>query len=404
MTSLVWLLLGALIGACAVLFLARTLYLAPRIALTVERDLLRERVEELGRDHQEERRTADLLAPLGQTLQRMERQVGVLERDRVEQYGELGARLDQVGSATAVLRRETATLAGALTSSTVAGTWGETQLRRVLEHAGMLSRCDFEEQAGAHTREGAAVRPDVVVRLPGERRLVIDSKAPVATYLAAYADGLSEDERVAARAAHAASLARHLDALAAKSYWSAFAQTPEMVIAFVPSDAMLSAALRADPGLFERAMGRKVVLASPSTLLALLRTVALGWQQDQLSANAQELLELGHTLYERLATLGRHADKLGTSLRRSVESYNALLGTLESRVLVTARRMHELGLADAPPAVHAPVDQPVRPLTAAELIDRLDEDTARPMLDFRTSGGPDSPGEHMSGQRSEPAS
>ena len=386
------LLVGAVIGAALGALVVRAVYVARIVALSTERDLLRERIVDLQHADRDDQRTAGILAPLGETLLRVERQVGVLERDRIEQWGELGARLDQVGSTTTRLQQETAALAGALKSSNISGTWGETQLRRLLEHAGMLARCDFQEQVSARAGDGATVRPDVVVHLPGERTLVIDSKAPLTSYLAAQREGIDEAARSAALQAHARALSGHLDALAAKGYWTAFAGSPEMVVAFVPSDAVLSAALLADPAIFERAIARRVVLASPSTLLALLRTVAFSWRQDDLNANARELLELGRTLYERLATLGQHTDKLGSTLHRSVEAYNALLGTLESRVLVTARKMHELGLADQPPATPSPLQDAVRPLTARELIDAVDADmigagdTTRPQLDFRTGG------------------
>jgi DNA recombination protein RmuC len=173
-----------------------------------------------------------------------------------------------------------------------------------------------------------------------------------------------------------------VDSLATKAYWSAFTNTPEMVVCFVPGDAILAAALAGDPALFEYSQARRVVLASPGTLLALLRTVAFTWQQDALTENAQLLLKLGSELYARLGTLGTHANKMGASLQKSVESYNALVGALESRVMVTARKMHELGLAETLPATTAPVETASRPLTATELIAALDSETARPELDL----------------------
>ncbi len=401
------LLLGVALGALLTALYLRLLYTGRTLSVTTERDLLRQRITDLEIAEREDQRTAGVLTPLGETLLRVERQVAVLERDRIEQWGELGARLDQVGDSTARLQRETASLAGALKSSNVTGTWGETQLRRILEHAGMLARCDFEEQATVHLRDGGIARPDVVVHLPGDRILVIDSKAPLTSYLTAQQDGLDITAREAGLAAHSRALSKHLDALASKAYWTAFRQSPEMVVAFIPSDAVLSAALLADPAIFERSMARKVVLASPSTLLALLRTVAFSWQHDDLRTNAAELLELGKSLYERLATLGKHTDKLGGSLKRSVEAYNALLGTLESRVLVTARKMHELGLADTPAPTPLPIDTAIRPMTARELIDAVDTDISdsgevtRPQLDFRT-GSRKSSGDDA--QRSAPAS
>jgi DNA recombination protein RmuC len=300
--------------------------------------------------------------------------VGTLERDRQAQFGELGERLGHVTSTTNALRDATATLAGSLNASTIRGTWGEVQLRRVLEHSGMLARCDFDEQVSAVSTHDRGVRPDVLVHLPGEKILVIDSKAPMTAFLGAQADSLDPLERTRLLSAHATSLRGHVESLAAKAYWSAFTTTPQMVICFVPGDAILASALGADPTLYEYAMSKKVVLTSPGTLLALLRTVAFTWQQDALTANAQALLKLGNELYSRLGTLGSHATRMGASLQKSVESYNALVGALESRVMVTARKMHELGLADGPLPETQPVETAPRPLTAAELIVVLDSD------------------------------
>ena len=250
----------------------------------------------------------------------------------------------------------------------------------------MLSRCDFDEQVSAVSSHDRGVRPDVLVRLPGDKCLVIDSKVPMTAFLAAQADSIDPSERARLLGAHAGALRAHVESLAAKAYWSAFTTTPEMVVCFVPGDAILASALGADPTLYEHAIGKKVVLASPGTLLALLRTVAFTWQQDALTANAQALLKLGSDLYSRLGTLGSHAAKMGASLQKSVESYNALVGALESRVMVTARKMNELGLADSPLDEIAPVEPAPRPLMAAELIvsssDVLDPDRAGPESDL----------------------
>jgi len=246
----------------------------------------------------------------------------------------------------------------------------------------MLARCDFEEQVSAVSTHERGVRPDVVVRLPGDKCLVVDAKAPLTAFLSAQADGIDSTERSRLLAAHGTSLRGHVDSLAAKAYWSAFTNTPEMVVCFIPGDAILAAALAADPALFEYAQARRVVLASPGTLLALLRTVAFTWQQDALTANAQLLLKLGSELYSRLGTLGSHATRMGASLQKSVESYNALVGALESRVMVTARKMHELGLAQTPLPEAEPVETAPRPLSATELIAALDPEVARPELDL----------------------
>lgn len=386
MEILVAALAGMLIGAVVAWLVAQVLFTGRSAALSTERDLLRERVIDLEAAIGDDAQTATMLAPLRDALVRVERQVGTLERDRVEQFSQVSVQLADVTTSTNALRSQTASLVGSLNASTIRGNWGEVQLRRVLEHAGMLSRCDFEEQVSAVSSHERGVRPDVVVRLPGDKCLVIDAKAPLTAFLGAQADGIDTAERARLLASHATALRGHVDSLTTKAYWSAFTNTPEMVVCFIPGDAILAAALAADPALFEYAQARKVVLASPGTLLALLRTVAFTWQQDALTANAQLLLKLGSELYARLGTLGSHATRMGASLQRSVESYNALVGALESRVMVTARKMHELGLAETPLPEACPIETAPRPLTATELIAALDSsvlaDMARPELDL----------------------
>ncbi len=330
--------------------------------------LMQSRIGELLAERADDNAAHGDLTPVREGLARMERAIGVLERDRVEHFGELGERLAEVTAVTTALRTETATLAGSLNASAVRGSWGETQLRRLLEHAGMLARCDFDEQVMVDSPDGR-LRPDAVLRLPGDRSLVIDAKAPMTSFLRAQADGLAGEQRRDLLRAHAAALRGHVDVLGSKKYWAAFPDTPEMVVCFVPSDAVLASALDADPALFDHAHGQHVVLASPGTLLALLRTVAYAWQQDALSEHARELLRLGSELYARLGTLGDHVGRLGSALRRSVESYNSLVGTLESRVLVTARRMQELDLASGSVTEPTPLTAAPRPLTSAELLE-----------------------------------
>ncbi|WP_151526059.1 DNA recombination protein RmuC [Serinicoccus kebangsaanensis] len=342
-------------------------------------------------------RTAAELAPLRSALERVERQVRTLERDRVEHFGQVGEHLDQVAAQTRALQEQTAALSGALSASGTRGTWGEVQLRRVMEHAGMLARCDFDEQVSAISRHDARVRPDAVVRLPGDKVLVIDSKAPLTAFLRAQAPGRPGDEVDALLRDHAAALRGHVEALAGKEYWTAFTTSPELVICFVPSDAVLAAALRAAPDLYDHAQARKVVLASPATLLAVLRATALAWQQDTLASNAQEVLELGTELHHRLSTVGRHTRAMGSALRRSVETYNQLVGTLESRVLVTSRRMTELGLAQEAPEPLPTLAVAPRPVgedwLAAELSEgtpgRDDADDADPAPAARPQGRPE---------------
>ena len=367
-----WIIPTALTAAALGLFigwwLARSAGSAELARTRAERDLLGQRASALEAAQQDDRHTAAELAPLRMTLSRVEAQVRELERDRQEQFGSVGERLGEVARQTAELREQTAGLSGALNSSGVRGTWGESQLRRILEVSGMLARCDFDEQVTAVSSHGAGVRPDVVVRLPEDKLLVLDSKAPLGAFLQAQSDGITPGERTGLLRQHARSLRGHVDSLAAKSYWSAFTTTPEMVICFVPSDAVLAAALQAAPELYDHAQSRKVVLASPATLLALLRALAFAWQQDTLAGNARELVRLGTELHQRIGTLGRHVTTMGSALRRSVETYNSMIGTLESRVMVTSRSLQEIGIAESAHPGLEPVTTAVRPLTSAELL------------------------------------
>ncbi|WP_109472144.1 DNA recombination protein RmuC [Ornithinimicrobium cavernae] len=356
--------LGLLIGW----MLARSSASAALARTRAERDLLGERLTARESLDEDDRQTAAELAPLRLALSRVEAQVRELERDRQEQFGSVGERLGEVARQTAELREQTAGLSGALNSSGVRGTWGESQLRRILEHSGMLARCDFDEQVSAVSQHEVTVRPDVVVHLPQDKVLVLDSKAPLSAFLRAQADGLPHDERTGLLRQHARALRGHVDSLAGKAYWSAFRTSPELVICFVPSDAVLAAALQAAPDLYDHAQSRKVVLASPATLLALLRALAFAWQQDTLEGNARELVRLGSELHQRLGTLGRHVTAMGSALRRSVETYNSMIGTLESRVMVTSRSLQEAGVAGPGHPTLEPVTAAVRPLTAPELI------------------------------------
>ena len=364
---LIGLLVGSLLGAVIAGLWARSGLLARSAAAEAERDVLRERVGDLEAARVDDAEAAALLGPLRDTIGRVERQVGSLERDRAQQFGQLGERLTEVSRSTESLRAETATLATALNSSTVRGAWGEVQLRRVLELSGLLARCDFDEQVTRVSRHGSTVRPDAVINLPGGRNVVVDSKAPMSHFLQAHGDTVSELERAELLAAHATALRRHVESLAGKAYWTAFTRSPEVVVCFVPGEAILASALADDPGLYEHALSRKVVLASPGTLYAVLRTVGAIWQQDALEQNARELLAIGQELHARLSTLGGHVTAMGQSLARSVEQYNRFVGTLESRVLVTARRMHELHLTSESPPALAPHEDGPRSTSAPEL-------------------------------------
>ena len=382
MELVVLLVLGLCAGVLAGWWVARASAAGQVAAARTEAELLRERVVDLEATLADDAQTAAALAPLREALVRVEQQVGTLERDRTHQFAALETTIAQVRQSTAELGRQTQSLAGSLNSSTVRGSWGEVQLRRVLEHAGLLARCDFDEQVTRVSRHEQRVRPDVVVRLPGDKHLVVDSKAPMRAFLAAQADDLDGAERGRLMREHATSLKAHVGALAAKDYWLAFHASPEMVVCFVPSDAMLAAALAADPSLHEDAMSRRVVLVGPGALLALLRTVAFTWQQDALTAHAQEVMRLGRELYDRLGTLGSHTARMGTALQRSVEAYNQMVGALESRVLVSARRMHEAGVVEAPLPAPAPLETGPRVLTALELIEAATAPDERPQLEL----------------------
>jgi DNA recombination protein RmuC len=372
--TLLALALGLLLGSAATAAVSRTVLLARQARVAAERDLLQARVSDLESAAAQDRELTSVLTPLRDSLGRVERQVATLERDRVEQYARLGQQLQTVTASGEALRDQTAALAGALRSSNSRGMWGETQLRRVVEHAGMLARVDFTEQPSATAPDGRTARPDLVVHLPGGKNLVIDAKAPMTAFLDAVARADTDAaERSRLLSSHAKALRGHVDTLASRAYWQTFTPTPEMVVCFVPGDAVLAAALDADPALHEDAMAKHVVLASPATLLALLRTVAYTWQQDALAGNAKLLFEVGRELYDRLGTLGSRTAKLGGTLHRAVEDYNALVGTLERRVLVTARRMKDLDLTSAELPTPDVVETTPRPLTAVELLDDLEQ-------------------------------
>lgn len=375
---LVALMVGALVGAMVARSSARHQVASDVAAARAERDLLSGQLEAQRIAGDDDRAVAAELAPLRATLDRVAAHVHTMERDRVEQYGQLGSVLRSVAAGTEALGQETSALSGALNSSGVRGAWGEAQLRRVLEHAGMLARCDFDEQVSALTRHDAKVRPDVVVRLPGSKSLVIDAKAPLTAFLQAQGDQVSPTERDQRLQQHAAAVRRHVETLAGKEYWSAFVDSPELVICFVPSDAVLASALRTQPDLYDYAQSRNVVLASPATLLAILRATAFAWQQEALQNNAAEVLRLGSSLHSRLGTLGKHVHAMGTSLTKSVDAYNRFVGTLETRVMVTSRKMADLDVVATEHDDIPVIDSAIRRMTNADLLE-AELDVATPV-------------------------
>ena len=326
-----------------------------------------------------EARAADH-AVVREGLDRLHDRMRDLEHHRVSWQSQLKEQVEEMRLSTESLRRETASLATALRRPQVRGRWGELHLRRAVELAGLVARCDFDEQvtlrhdaATGTGPGGAALRPDMVVHLAGGKQVVVDAKVPLDAFLdATSAD--DEDEQLAHLRRHARQLRQHVDTLGGKAYWRALPATPEFVVLFVPGESFLSAALESDPELLEYAAARQVVLATPTTLIALLRTIAHAWTQETLADKVREIHLLGRELHERLATMGDHLDKVGRSLTAAVGAYNRAVGSLESRVLVTARRFSELEVTqDALPAPEPVTDAP-RQLSAAELLDAVAEE------------------------------
>jgi len=309
------------------------------------------------------------VAPVKDSLDRFDRRLRDLESSGVAWQERLAAQVEAVRVTGEQLRRETVSLATALRRPQVRGQWGEMHLRRAVELAGMVDRCDFTAQPTVHTADGVQ-RPDLLVQLAGGRQVVVDAKVPLDAFLSAgdaAADG-DDDGHRQHLSRHAAQVRAHVDALAAKAYWRQFAPTPEFVVMFVPGEAFLAHALDADPSLLEYAATRRVVPATPTTLIALLRTVAYAWTHESLADSAREVQTVARELYDRLGTLGGHVDKLGRSLTTAVGAFNSTVGALEGRVLVSARKLHDLHVGDHPPRPSVVVEQTVRPVSAPELV------------------------------------
>ena len=310
--------------------------------------------------------TRDAVAPVRESLDRFDGRLRELEASRVEWHAQLREQVESVRVSGESLRRETASLASALRKPAVRGRWGEMHLQRAVELAGLVQRCDFTQQATVRTPDGVQ-RPDMVINLAGGKQVVVDAKVPLDAFLDATQTDDEHDSR-AALTRHARQLRQHTDTLAGKAYWRQFPSAPEFVVLFVPGEAFLSAALESDPSLLEYAATHRVVLATPTTLIALLRTVAYAWTQESLASGAREVHALARELYERLGTVGEHLDRLGRSLTGAVGSYNKAIASLETRVLVTARRLHELDVGHDDLESPHPIEEAVRPLSAAELL------------------------------------
>jgi DNA recombination protein RmuC len=297
-------------------------------------------------DLETRRRAIDeLVRPLADSLAKVDAQLREVERSRAEQGARVEKQLELLASAQATLQAETANLTQALRNPAVRGRWGELQLKRVVEMAGMLEHCDFVVQRTADPAD-SRLRPDLVVRLPGGLQIVVDAKTPLAAYLAAW-DCEDETERAEHLREHARLVRDHLRELGAKSYWEQFRPAPEFVLMFLPGEVFFSQALAQDPSLIEYGVQRRVILASPTTLISVLRAIAYVWQQERVAQNARAISDLGRELCERLRTMTGHFMSLGKDLDRAVLAYNRAIGSLESRVLASARRFAELGASDA---------------------------------------------------------
>jgi DNA recombination protein RmuC len=315
----------------------------------------------------ENRRAAveSLVSPLKETLARVESQLRESDAQRRATHAALTEQVTIARQSSDELRTQTQALVSALRRPEARGRWGEMQLRRVVELAGMSARCDFDEQVGVTTSEGA-LRPDMVVHLAGGKHIVVDSKVSLAAYLEA-AEATNDEVREARLGAHARHLRDHVDRLSAKAYWAALSPAPEFVVLFIPGEAFLAPALERDSGLLEYAVSRRVHIATPTTLVSMLRTAQYAWQQEALSENAKAVFDVGRELYERISSLGGHVERLGRALTSAVTTYNETVGSLESRVLVSARRLQALGVVEAGQDAPRPVEKSTRPLSAPEL-------------------------------------
>lgn len=397
---IVALLIGIAVGALGVLLLLRPALLERRrrtdqvielerelaaveAALDAERTVLDERVEAAVKALSAEaldQNTARLLEladsrlsgyvrPLKDSLEKMDQQLQGVERVRQEAYGALTEGVRQLRADQERLRTETGNLATALRAPHVRGRWGEIQLRRVIELAGMLEHCDFEEQRTHTDGDGNALRPDVTVKLPGDKQIVIDSKVPLIAYLEAVREDATEDVRRAAFADHARHVRDHIQKLGQKAYWRQLPSTPEFVVMFLPDESFLRAALEHDSSLQEYALANNVIPATPTNLIGLLRAVHYGWQQETVAQSAREVSDLGRELYKRLATMGAHFSKLGRSLDGAVKAYNETVGSLERNVLPQARKFEKHGITGVEVPEIQPVERQTRALAAAELVE-----------------------------------
>jgi DNA recombination protein RmuC len=351
---------------------------------------LREQVAQLTEQHRrevaerekakaDESKVLQHMAPIAEQLKAMHQKVDVIEKQRHEQHGKLEEQIKATRETAELSRAAAGQLAAALSNNSARGAYGETQLRTVVESSGMVRHVDFFTQETVQTESGGR-RPDMVINLPGGKQMAVDAKMPLADYLRAGGTDLDDVRRGQLLAQHTKAVKSHIDALAAKSYWSGLSASPEFTIAFIGNDAALNAALDVDPSLMEYAFGKGIVLATPANLWSLLKTVAFTWQQDALTEDAKALFDLGKQLYDRISTMAGHVTKLGRSIETSVNDYNKFVSSLETRVLVTARKLDAVDESKLIPTPKE-IDEQPRRIVADEFIEAL-SDVERPELEL----------------------
>lgn len=294
---------------------------------------------------QKEKAIEQLVKPIRESLEKTERQIQNIEKERKEAYGALHKHIETMNLTQQALRDQTQNLVQALRRPEVRGQWGELTLKRLAELAGMVEHCDFYQQENIKTDEGRQ-RPDMIVRMPDGREIVVDVKTPLDAYLSAI-ESTDDEQRQQHMQRHAKNVRQRINELASKAYWNQFSQSPEFVVLFIPGDQFLSAALESDYQLMEDALGKHVILATPTSFVALLRAVAYGWRQEQLAKNAEHIKKIGEELYQRLATFTSHLQKMGRSLDSTVKSFNSTVGSFDSRILPSVQKFREMGISSS---------------------------------------------------------